>query len=456
MDDVSTPNLAVSLIDRPSARIVAAAPGGWLSRRRDRMRRQQEEEEDGDGSNGTPLLDDALAAVFTRIPDAADVVRCSATCRRWARVAAAVALPEMARRRALLGLFHQEDPGVAAPRKRKRPSAIGSSHGQPWFVPTAAAARLLGFHQSPTSMSMGACASSLDLEYSRPVASRNGRVVLELRREGHADGLRLCVFNPMTGDAALLPPLSGTDKPGFYACALLTGDDLPPPHASRVLIVYNRSRFTALRAYSSDTGRWSSEVARSPKIDGGRMRKLGQGVVLRGVAYWPLRRSALAVRLDGPEPTEVAMPPDGLLSDLPKRLRLLGVTPDATRQLCFVDARYHLDRRLRRAGLPCRSIVLVTRILRAGTWEKQEGCIKLPDIKVTKWENVNLRWFCEKSGVIFFTVGEDSSSSGAYALNVATQEVEKVAHGPGCDNWRSVVGYEMDAAGYLASIPCYY
>jgi hypothetical protein len=71
----------------------------------------------------------------------------------------------------------------------------------------------------------------------------------------------------MTGDMALLPPLSGTDMPGSYACALLAGDDDLPPTFFRLLIVYNRRGFTALRAYSSDTGRWSAEARRQgPKI----------------------------------------------------------------------------------------------------------------------------------------------------------------------------------------------
>ncbi|KAF8779645.1 hypothetical protein HU200_002394 [Digitaria exilis] len=431
-----------------------------------------------EGSNGTTNLpDDALAAVFARFSDAADVARCYATCRRWARVAAAALAraqpPEIARGCALLGLFHQEDPGVTAPRKRKRTPFSGTTvaSGQPCFVPTAAAiARVFGL-QIPTSMSDGGHGASL--EYSRPIASRNGRVVLELCREGHGDGIRLCVFNPMTEETALLPPLSGKDKPGgYYACALLTGDDLlvKQPSFFRVLIVYNRRSFTALRAYSSDTNRWSSETARSPsrgpKIDSVRLRKLGQGVVLRGVAYWPLRRSALAVRLDGPEPAEVSMPKDGIPSDRPQHCRLLGVTPDTKQRLCFVDARFHSDRGLQRAGLPFLSFILVTTILNAGDgdddydiaagrWVMRRGCIRFPEIMVSDFHSINLRWFCEKSGAIFFTVGEDSRSSGAYAVNVATGEVERVAHGPGCDNWRNVVGYEMDAGGYLAYISCY-
>lgn len=416
---------------------------------------------------GTALVEDVLAAIFTRLPAAA-VVRCAATCRHWCRVVAkeaavlSRAMPSQVThgRRALLGLFHQEEgPGVAAARKRKR-SSTSDDDGRPCFVPTAAGARLMhrGFPRMPAALP--------SLSRSRPVAARNGRVVLELGCERHADGLALCVLDPVTGHAALLPALAGADKPGFFACALLTGADLPHPSPSsfRVLIVYNRRTRTALRAYSSDTNRWSAEGALAGRIDPGRLRKLGQSVVVRGVAYWPLRRSVLAVRLDAAEPRELAMPPDGVLSDLPLERRLLGVTHRG--ELSFIDARLgYEDRALREEGLPSLSIILAIKVLRPaaaatdlhGDDEAQQwvrnGWVVVPRIKVrTCKDTVSLRWFCERSGVIFFTVGEDSSSPGAYAFNVTTEELEKLAD---CDSWRNVVGYEMDPAASLASIARY-
>ncbi|KAL6594353.1 hypothetical protein ACP70R_045132 [Stipagrostis hirtigluma subsp. patula] len=148
----------------------------------------------------------------------------------------------------------------------------------------------------------------------------------------------------MTGAVALLQPLSGKDKPGHYACALLTGDDLdqqaPPTTAAfffRVLIIYNRS-FTVLRAYTSGATQWSSEAARSqgPKIDGGRLRRIAQGVVFRGVAYWPLRLSILAM-----EPREVSMPPAGIMADPSQHGHVLGVTTNVKQQqLCFIELRF--------------------------------------------------------------------------------------------------------------------
>ena len=43
-------------------------------------------------------------------------------------------------------------------------------------------------------------------------------------------------------------------------------------------------------------------------------RELGQSIVVRGVAYWQLRHTVFAVRLDTPKPAEVPMPLTGILN----------------------------------------------------------------------------------------------------------------------------------------------
>ncbi|KAF8724228.1 hypothetical protein HU200_021249 [Digitaria exilis] len=432
---------------------------------------------DDDDGEPLPIPDDALSPVLARLPSGADVVRSAATCRRWARLVAkdgavlSRALPQLPC--LTLGFLHQEDAGTTA--RRRKASSGAAAH--PCFVPTASAARLIGL-QAPSSTALADAVLGLGdvLEHARPVASRNGWLVLELRQERYTDSLKLCVCNPTRGDMAMLPPLAGADKPGDYACALYTGHDLgttPRPLSAffRLLIVYNRRAFTALRSYSSDTGRWSTEGKRSrgPKI--AFPRELGQSIVVDGVAYWHLRHSAFAVRVDTPEPTEVPMPTKGPgISNWPRGWRSLGVDPDG--KLIFIDASPCMDE-----GTPVsHHLVVATRSVFcpgsgsgdsdcSGEWVKRFKRIKLKQLKVRYegWfggvktpppfqEKVNLRWFSEKSGTLLFTLGKGTGSPGAFVLNIATGHVEKVADGVDCDLWRNFVGYEIDGAAYLASI----
>ncbi|KAJ1261461.1 hypothetical protein BS78_09G031100 [Paspalum vaginatum] len=446
---------------------VRRASGRWLFRTI-----SPDDDDGGDlvgGDYGRSLPDDALSAVLARLPTAADVVRCAATCRRWATVvakdAATLSRTLTPPLHALtLGFFHQlEGAAEATPRKRRRLSDTATA--QPRFVPTAAAMRLLRglLHGGPSTTALADAVlddegrSSRLLEHALPVAAHDGWLVVELRRERYTDGLTLCVCNPMTGDLAVVPSLSGSDKPGEYACALYTGTGAgrQRPSFFRVLIVYNRRPSTVLRSYSSDTGRWSAEVNRSwgPKITGEDLRSLGQGVVVRGVAYWPLRRTALAVRLDTPEPAEMRMPSRGI-APMPRGWRLLGVDPDDGEKLTSIDAGVCRD-------YLCLSIRATLRPGKDEEWAAANPCIRLKQLKVhcpgdklppPFGETINLRWFCQKSGILLFTLGQGTGSPGAFALNMATEHLEKVAHGLDCSLWTSFVGYEIDGSTYLASI----
>ncbi|CAM0953958.1 unnamed protein product [Alopecurus aequalis] len=365
---------------------------GWLSRR---WRRDYvADDHDPSDTNGTRLPDNALSAVFARCADAKELVRCASTCRRWGRVVAedAAALSRShpvtsPSSRLLLGFFHHED-GAAIARKRTRTAAAGIS-AQPFLVPVPSGARFLGSCTPALAEAFDGVVGHGFFEHSRAVASRNGRLVLELRHQGRAAGLELCVCNPMTGDMALLPPLTGTDMPGSYASALLAGDDEPnlPPNFFRLLIVYNRRGFTALRAYSSDTGRWSTEARRSgPRIKRWKIQELGNGLVLRGVAYWPLLFTALAVRIDTPEPREVPMPQDGLPGYREQGGWLLGVSNGG--RLCCVLA----------------------------------------------------------------TTAGRSSHQGTFAFDIESSKINELIHGVHCEEWKNFVGYAMDPAAYLASV----
>jgi hypothetical protein len=345
-------------------------------------------------------------------------------------------------------------------------------------VPTAAAARLIGLPGPSCTALADSVLAAGDrrglFEHARPVAARNGWLVLELSQERYTDGVKLCLCNPTRGGVALLPPLAGADNPGDFACALYTGHDLNPPQPLsaffRLLLVYNRHSFTALRSYSSDTGRWSSEATRSggPKIASHRLRELGRSIVIGGVAYWHLRRTAFAVRLDTPQPAEVRMPQSGIPGDTPPGWGALGVAADG--KLIFIDAVLGSDIN---PAVCSKHLTVAPRAVFcprsgddgcSGQWERTEECIRLKQLMVryqgSREEKVlpvagmkiNLRWFCEKSGNLLFTLGEGTASPGAYVLDMATQHVEKVADDIDCHSWENFVGYEMDGAAYLQSI----
>ncbi|XP_040384172.1 uncharacterized protein LOC121055540 [Oryza brachyantha] len=431
------------------ARLASSCHKGWLSLRRRRCRSttNRRMKKDRNGAMMMGLDDDVLSSVFTHISEAGEVVRCAATCRQWNRAIAdsavvigrSLRLPVLPR--LALGFFHQE-----ATSKRKRSTEDQLCR----FVPTAAGVRLLGPSFRPFE-------DGELLEMSRPVTSRNGRVVLELQREGHADALKLCVWNPMTGDVAMLPPLGGDDKPGAFACALLTADDLDPlrcPSATffRVLIVYNQRAFTVLRSYSSDTGCWSTESRRSgPKMSSYTLQQLRQSVVHDGVAYWPMAHTALAVRIDTPEPKEVDMPP--AIRNAPRHNHLLGVTADGN--LSFIVTSLYHDGSAGVSSSDCLAVgsngSLTNEPVDECTWR-----VRSQELRVHHVDSINLRWFCERSGMLFFTVSaKGSSTPGCYVLNIAAKELEKVADDVDCSSWRNFVGYEMDTASYLASLACH-
>lgn len=403
----------------------------------------------------TLLPDDVLFAIFSHSSGAADVARCAATCRRWGSVVAARAaaicralpvppppatfLPHLA-----LGVFFPQHKNARAGARLR-------------FVPTAAALsstysrRLLA---GPITTGSAVVDLELDLDHARPVASRNGRVVLQLRRAGC---LTLCVWNPSTGAVSVLPPLSGKDYPGTdYACAILTSEDLATgplstsPGFFRVLVVYERRRrsFTALRCYSSDTGGWGAEAKKpGDKISGRVLRQLRPAVVLGGVAYWSMRRAAFGVRLDGGTSLSSSATMD--VCSVPYQLKLLrlndhmvGVSPEDGRMRFIV------------MGFFARKLLAIdlftSRRLRQASGDQIDDdgiMVNVQEIKLPRNcvpNNVKLRWFGEKSGTIIITAGETgSSTSDVFAFNLFTGSVEKLAEGVSNHECRNLYGYEV-------------
>ncbi|KQK04959.1 hypothetical protein BRADI_2g17020v3 [Brachypodium distachyon] len=399
-----------------------------------------------------------------RFLDPADVVRCASTCRRWGRVVADASAVLSRSSRPLpplpsffLGFFHGDAASdVARRRKRKRHDDPGIGNHGPRFVPIHSGARLLG---SPDGISSGDLLPAAFhgivghgfFENSRPVASHDGRLVLELQGAGAGLELCLCVCNPMTGHMVLLPPLPGS---GPYICALLTADD---PAFFRLLLVYNRSQGTRtfLRAYSSDTARWSPEVRRSPAIKSEKLRKMGQAIMLRGVAYWPLGFTVMGVRLDDDDtPVEVPMPPPDGIGETPHKRRLLCVTRDGR----LADAAAGMCRDRFSMSI---SVLEPPRpsVGDPGRWETvpppdiiNRGAVVDESMTLRGVAGIHLRWFCQRTGKLLFTLGQGSTRVGTFALDVDTRDAEELIGGRHCASWKNFVGYEMDAAAYLASI----
>jgi hypothetical protein len=270
----------------------------------------------------------------------------------------------------------------------------------------------------------------------------------------------------MTGDVAMVPTLSGKEFPGDdYACAVLTGDDLDVPLCSpgffRLLLVYGRRGFTALRSFSSETGSWGLECKKpGAKISGHVLRQLGPAVVLHGVAYWPMHRAAFGVRLGS---TAAAAAETMDVCSVPYRYRytnckldehVLGVSADG--RLNFVDIGII-------GGLGVPIISFSTSRLEDAVGYKstttsvdrsdEDISIDLPQIKVPRTTPIKPWWFGEKSGTLIFTVEETSSTSAVFALNVATRSLEKLADGVSNHTCcRRLYGYEMDRAALLASV----
>jgi hypothetical protein len=411
------------------------------------------------------LSDDALAGIFIRLSDLAVVVRCAATCRRWGRVVATRAadlsrsLPPLGRffpHRAV-GVFHQEKDW---PTTRGRDATMSL---RPCFVATASGARFLGGGQ----LLLGRLGDGGLLDYSRPVASRNGRLVLELRREGRAvDGLTLAVCNPLIRDnIVVLPPLiisiasKNTTAIRNYGCALLTGHDLRPPQCHsffRLLLVYNHNRgrghSTLLRCYSSDTGRWGPEVESDVKIHSSKLCRIGQAVVRRGVAFWALDNGVLGLRLDQTDQdavgTDMHLVP---YHDYRPNNRLLGISPDNRLFLIYVGVRAGQNKimvaKLSYFGFDEDDDI---RTGREGTMREQEA-VPMHQMKMTDHHTgIKLRWFGEKSGLVLFTMGEQSGHTGTFVLNLQEKVVKKLNDDG--DSWNNLLGYEMDTAAYLHSI----
>ncbi|XBI32975.1 hypothetical protein VPH35_056353 [Triticum aestivum] len=391
------------------------------------------------------IADDVLAYIFTRLPDMATVVRCAATCRRWGHLVATRAavispcMPPLSRffPNLAVGLFHQEKDWPTT-RTRDEPSP------RPCFIATASGTRFIRGDGQSSLAKLVLDGGDRLLDHSRPIASRNGRLVLELRHNRRqdcaSDGLRLAICNPMMLDKIdVIPPLVLVGKNATnildYGCALLTGHDLNPPcHQDffHILLIYNHNRpsgqSTVLRCYSSDTRRWGPET-----------ESIG----------------VLGVRLDLKDHTmDMHMVPCDTSFTGPNN-RLMGISPDNRLFLmhyCYMVAPNELGKLMLKqtylefsneddihTGKTCRK----RKIMLVEQTRKQM-------MVVTRYvHTIKLWWFGEKSGILLFTMGEGSGEPGTYMLKLQENAVDKLAEDGHL--WKNLLGYEMDMTAYLTS-----
>uniref|UniRef100_A0A0D9XI91 F-box domain-containing protein n=1 Tax=Leersia perrieri TaxID=77586 RepID=A0A0D9XI91_9ORYZ len=430
------------------------------------------------------LEDDVLGAILASgLLTSADAVRCAATCRWWRRVVATRSdyisrgLPPLGRYMPHLAV------GVFT-------APVGtSSRRMPQFIPTTAGARRLGDLRRRMSLVDGIGHDVALLDHAHPVASRNGRLVLQLHRP-RTNGLALCVCNPMTGELAMVPPLptaGNNNKKGAcfpYGCALLTADDFDqaPLQSStffRLILLYNNNHTTVLRCYSSSDGSWGQEVniTAVATISRQKMRQIGPAVVRRGAsAFWALDHGALGVRVRlHLEAMDVHLLPYCSSPDRWPEGCLLGVSPDNRLfMVTFVMWRGFLSGSIAYFDIDGDDISTG----RENSNPSADVLYPMFDMKMRRWDDMawlatlNLRWFCEKSGLVLFTLGDSSGYPGTFALDVRSPAVEKVLNADGYlvssrnvhldspavvkvadgHSWSCFVGYEMDMATYLSTL----
>ena len=197
---------------------------------------------------------------------------------------------------------------------------------------------------------------------------------------------------------------------------------------------------------------------------GKRQMRLTRGGVVAGggsVSYWFTTGAVFELRLDTLEATTVSLPTrGGGARAFTIRNTALGTTPEG--RLCVVQ--FGLPFLLPVQGGEQHDTVGV-HVFSYGDHDGGSRTLQKDNYFPVKYRAradarsnamVKLQWFCEKSGVIFFTAGEFTDPRGdLYAVRLDTQMVEKVASDEGDGGrwlWGNLYGYEMDQAAYLASL----
>jgi hypothetical protein len=169
-----------------------------------------------------------------------------------------------------------------------------------------------------------------------------------------------------------------------------------------------------------------------------------QPTALRGVVYWPLAWHVLGVRLDGDGTTmEQYTLPYGCPHPTPvNRSRNFTIGVSSEGRLCLII--------MVMRGRHTPAVVTQNFDIVAGRWgARYHPVATLDQFRLKTATAMTSRCYCDKSGVLFFTLGQGSSIRGTFALNLKTKQIQKVANR---DSWTSFCGYEMGRDMYLRSL----
>jgi hypothetical protein len=166
--------------------------------------------------------------------------------------------------------------------------------------------------------------------------------------------------------------------------------------------------------------------------------------------YWLSKTNNIVfvLCLETLQSAEARMPWSGNGKNFDMANTLLGLSPQG--RLCAIQLG-HLSH-----FIPNRRVSIRITTCTDQRWWDTEELIEVSQSLPADVIVVRLRWFCEKSGVVFFSTGAgdcDHRRYEMYALSLKTRVVERVvAHDTDGDPWGQVHGYEMDLVAYLASL----